>query len=123
MELARRLHPGQRNTLDALCRRYDVDNSQRTLHGALLDAEILADVYLAMTREQVTLSLDAQVGEKVQIEHNTRVRSERPPLKVIRATSTEQAAHANYLELLNKSSGDSCVWTQLTQESADQEAI
>ncbi|MGB5716746.1 MAG: DNA polymerase III subunit epsilon, partial [Gammaproteobacteria bacterium] len=58
LALARRMHPGQRNSLDALCRRYEIDNSQRELHGALLDAEILADVYLAMTGGQVSLSLD-----------------------------------------------------------------
>ena len=64
LALARRLHPGQRNSLDALCRRYDIDNSQRELHGALLDAEILADVYLGMTGGQVSLSLDGLHGSQ-----------------------------------------------------------
>ena len=118
LALARRLHPGQRNTLDALCKRYEVDNSQRTLHGALLDAEILADVYLAMTREQVALSLDAQIADTVLLEQSVRVRSDRLPLKVVRATADERAAHMDYLELLGKISGSPCLWTQLASVSA-----
>lgn len=61
--MARQRHPGQRNSLDALCKRYNIDNSQRTLHGALLDAEILADVYLAMTRQQDSLFVPTTVAE------------------------------------------------------------
>ena len=111
LDLARRLHPGQRNSLDALCKRYDVDNSQRTLHGALLDAEILADVYLAMTREQVVLSLETEVAQtEVKAESIGELSTDRPPLRIIRATEVERAAHARYLDTLDKSSGGKCVW-------------
>ena len=111
--LARRLHPGQRNTLDALCKRYEVDNARRTLHGALLDAEILADVYLAMTGGQVSLSLveeasDTQIRE--QRSEISSIKAERAPLIVIQATAEEQAAHKRYLDLLDKSSGGHCLW-------------
>lgn len=112
--LARSKHPGQKNNLDALCRRYEVDNSQRELHGALLDAEILADVYLAMTGGQATLSLDgrsegASGGEPVlpPLDPN------RPPLPVLRASSAERAAHAARLAALDQASGGRCLWLQL----------
>lgn len=113
LELARRLHPGQRNTLDALCRRYGIDNSQRTLHGALLDAEILADVYLAMTGGQVALFLEA--GEQRSAGEAgpgtvERITGDRPALRVVRASAAELAAHERYLETLDKSSGGNCVW-------------
>lgn len=110
--MARRRYPGQRNALDALCKRHNIDNSRRTLHGALLDAEILADVYLAMTGGQVALSLDARTsqGRRTGTTSRRRVSGERPPLKVIRATDTEQTAHRRYLELLDKSSAGNCRW-------------
>ena len=113
--MARRLHPGQRNTLDALCKRYQVDNAQRTLHGALLDAEILADVYLAMTGGQVALSLESQASTAKTGARSRRdpVRAERPPLRVIRANEAEQAAHDRYLDQLENSSGGACVWLRL----------
>ena len=111
LELARRLHPGQRNSLDALCKRYDIDNSQRTLHGALLDAEILADVYLAMTREQVALSLETEIVQtEAKAENVAHLSSDRPPLRIIRATENERAAHARYLDALDNSSSGQCVW-------------
>lgn len=111
LEHARRLHPGQRNNLDALCKRYTIDNSQRELHGALLDAEILADVYLAMTGGQVTLSLEG-VRESVaaQAAAVQRLGRDRPPLRVLRPSAEEAAAHAKYLEVLAKKSGAACVW-------------
>lgn len=113
--LARQRHPGQRNSLDALCKRYNIDNTQRTLHGALLDAEILADVYLAMTRRQDSLFLQeraatAQRGEESQ---RAALPRNRPPLPVLRANAEEQVEHARYLEMLDKSSGGSCVWRRL----------
>ncbi len=116
LQLARQRHPGQRNSLDALCKRYNIDNSQRTLHGALLDAEILADVYLAMTRQQSSMferdvvgAMTARNGEA----QRTRVTRNWPPLPVIRADADEVAAHARYLDLLEKSSGGQCIWKRL----------
>ncbi len=114
--MARQRHPGQRNSLDALCKRYNIDNSQRTLHGALLDAEILADVYLAMTRQQDSLFVPATATHAMLENGQTRravLLCNRPPLPVIRADAEECAAHASYLDLLDKSSGGSCVWRGL----------
>lgn len=114
--MARQRHPGQRNSLDALCKRYNIDNSQRTLHGALLDAEILADVYLAMTRQQDSLFVPATAASATLSQGSARrvaLRQNRPPLPVIRADAGECAAHASYLDLLDKSSGGSCVWRRL----------
>ena len=113
--LARQRHPGQRNNLDALCKRYGIDNSQRTLHGALLDAEILADVYLAMTRQQDSLFVQesaATVRRKQESRRAAPPRS-RPPLPVIRASAEECAAHDQYLDMLDKKSGGTCVWRRL----------
>lgn len=110
--MARKKHPGQRNSLDALCGRYDIDNTQRTKHGALLDAEILADVYLAMTGGQKVLSLDA--GEEGDDPSgNTGIRrlpGERPALRVVRASEAELAAHAARLEAIDSASGGATVW-------------
>ncbi|MCP5195736.1 MAG: DNA polymerase III subunit epsilon [Gammaproteobacteria bacterium] len=113
--LARQRHPGQRNSLDALCKRYNVDNTQRTLHGALLDAEILADVYLAMTRQQDSLFIreNAAAGRRNQEPQKAVLPRNRPPLPVLRADAEEQLEHARYLEMLDKSSGGPCVWRQL----------
>lgn len=106
--LARELHPGQKNNLDALCRRYDINNSHRTLHGALLDAEILADVYLLMTGGQVSLNLaHEQDGADGQSGPAAIQRSGK--LKVLRATEAELAAHETRLDLVLKKGG-SCLW-------------
>ncbi|HCZ48101.1 MAG TPA: DNA polymerase III subunit epsilon, partial [Gammaproteobacteria bacterium] len=104
LALARHLHPGQRNTLDALCRRYGVDNSGRSLHGALLDAQILAEVYLAMTGGQVTLSLgdDAASPGTVEAARPTRVRADRPRLAVLAPSADELQAHAARLAAIDK---------------------
>ena len=118
LELAKDLHPGQRNNLDALCKRYDVDNSSRTLHGALLDAEILADVYLAMTGGQVSLSLDSQAetrGEQSSVIR--RVPVDREPLRVIRADTEEVRAHAARLDAIEKAGATPCVWRRLDSEA------
>jgi len=105
LELAKDLHPGQRNNLDALCKRYDVDNSSRTLHGALLDAEILADVYLAMTGGQVDLGLSMETtASPVEDDHGI-VHTERPPLFVLKANDEELAQHQARLEDIEKQSG------------------
>ncbi len=110
--MAREMYPGQRNNLDALCKRLEIDNSQRTLHGALLDAEILADVYLLMTGGQVSLSLS--VGHNLA--PNGLPGTERPveiiPTPVLRAGEDELRAHAVWLEKLNKESESGCVWTR-----------
>ena len=110
--MARRMHPGQRNSLDALCKRYEIDNSRRELHGALLDAEILADVYLALTGGQASLSLDAS-GDASDGNGGTgisRLPSDRPPLAVIRATGDELTAHEMRLDAIDKACGNSSVW-------------
>ena len=114
--LARKMHPGQKNNLDALCRRYDIDNSQRDLHGALLDAEILAETYLAMTGGQTMLSLgghgehadgltDAQGTSQPRM-----VNVESGHLKVIPASEEELASHESRLSAINDISGGACVW-------------
>ena len=116
--MARRMHPGQRNSLDALCRRYEIDNSQRELHGALLDAEILADVYLAMTGGQVSLSLDSQVDSNGQRRSTIqRVAADRQPLAVIRADDAEVQAHAARLDDIDKACDDRSVWRSLEGDS------
>jgi DNA polymerase III subunit epsilon len=113
--MARQMHPGQRNSLDALCKRYAIDNTRRDLHGALLDAEILADVYLAMTGGQVSLhlgtepDLPGQGGKRIQ--GVRRLSQDRPPLLVVRASEQELQAHAERLRAIDQASGGACVWT------------
>jgi len=100
LELARQMHPGQRNSLDALCRRYEVDNSGRDLHGALLDAEILADVYLAMTGGQTTLTLEGVSAREDKTEsQESGIRAD-VAFPVISADEAELAEHRRWLELL-----------------------
>ena len=111
--MARKKHPGQRNSLDALCGRYDVDNTRRDKHGALLDAEILADVYLAMTGGQTALSLDADAGSDSEAasSYGTRpVNREGLQLVVISANEQEIAAHESRLDAIANSAGGDAVW-------------
>ena len=109
--MARKLHPGQKNNLDALCKRYDVDNTQRELHGALLDAEILADVYLRITGGQVSMLLDAKHEQSgSQVEELQTISTDRPPLRVIHASEQEISAHEARLASINKDSKGKCVW-------------
>ena len=116
LKMARRMHPGQKNDLDSLCRRYSIDNSQRTLHGALLDAEILADVYLAMTGGQTTLFQEPGDGAhaavpQAAVRHDIqRLDANRAPLVIIRASDEELAEHARMLAEIDKKSGGNCVW-------------
>ncbi len=111
LALARKLHPGQKNNLDALCKRYHIDNGRRDLHGALLDAEILADVYLAMTGGQASLSLDSgQDAGQASRQAIRHLDAARPRLKVIQAAADEQAAHEGRLDAIDKASGGTCVW-------------
>ncbi|MGM0562712.1 MAG: DNA polymerase III subunit epsilon [Pseudomonadota bacterium] len=114
--MARKMHPGKKNTLDALCTRYDVDNSRRTYHGALLDAEILADVYLMMTGGQTSLGLNDEVaGQRDSDSTLHRISRDRPPLPVITATADELSLHREQMEALRKESGGACLWDQLDE--------
>ncbi len=114
--MARQMHPGRRNNLDALCGRYFVDNTQRDLHGALLDAEILADVYLAMTSGQTDLALggqgDISSQSAPQVEERLALPAQRPVLPVLQADADEQAAHEAMLVLIDAKSGGNCVWAR-----------
>jgi DNA polymerase-3 subunit epsilon len=108
--LAREMHPGQRNNLDALCKRYEVDNSRRELHGALLDARILADVYLAMTGGQGALALTEGVSAVLGAGQIRALVRPPAPLRVIAATEPELRAHREMLALIAKTSGGRCLW-------------
>jgi DNA polymerase III subunit epsilon len=115
LALARQMHPGQRNSLDALCKRYSVDNSHREYHGALLDARILAEVYLAMTGGQATLILSAELDTahgalKLKIPERL---GDAVPIVVIAANEEEIAAHEHALALLDRASGGKTVWRTL----------
>ena len=113
LALARSLHPGQRNSLDALCKRYSVDNTKRELHGALLDAGILVDVYLAMTGGQSALALDAGANRGASSEASITAGAIRVPgikLAVPLADAEEQRQHEAMLDLIHKSSGGKTVW-------------
>lgn len=112
--LARDLHPGQRNNLDALCKRYEVDNTTRTLHGALLDSEILADVYLAMTGAQVDLGLSLDAGPDPAALEASFAAGERPVLKVLRASAEEQKLHDARLAAIREQAGE-CLWLELEE--------
>ncbi|MCK5363777.1 MAG: DNA polymerase III subunit epsilon [Gammaproteobacteria bacterium] len=117
LALARELHPGQRNSLDALCKRYAVDNSARELHGALLDAEILAEVYLAMTGGQATLDLSAATPAASNPAQDASGEvSPRGPLRVIRASDQELDAHRERLRAIDESSDGGCIWRQLESD-------
>ncbi|MGL4735513.1 MAG: DNA polymerase III subunit epsilon [Enterovibrio sp.] len=107
--LAKKLFPGKRNNLDLLCERYGIDNSHRTLHGALLDAQILADVYLMMTGGQTSLQLSSSPQNEQQFTQKTQQYGQiAQKLKIVKATQTEQHAHEAWLEKLAK--GGHCLW-------------
>lgn len=112
LKLAKELHPGKKNNLNALCDRYQIDNSHRTLHGALLDTELLGEVYLAMTRGQDSLLGD---GGDEQEEQDAALSGDMPrlPVRVLLATEEELAQHAQQLLAIDKASKGSCLWTQL----------
>ena len=111
--LARRLHPGQRKSLDALCKRYGVDNSRRDLHGALLDADLLLEVYLAMTGGQGALTLDETAAVTEARASARKARRPRGELLVVRATEAESVAHEKRLAALDRASGGTTVWRTL----------
>ncbi|MBM3341310.1 MAG: DNA polymerase III subunit epsilon [Betaproteobacteria bacterium] len=110
LKQARELHPGKRNSLDALCERYQIDNTGRTLHGALLDAQLLAEVYLAMTRGQDSLLIDAEPAAVAQAEEAAR---EKFDIIVLRASDEEIAAHEAQLADIDKASGGKCLWKNI----------
>ncbi|MCF1427988.1 MAG: DNA polymerase III subunit epsilon [Shewanella sp.] len=108
LELAKHLHPGQKNNLDALCKRYHIDNSRRELHGALLDAEILADVYLAMTGGQTKFNLSLGEQDSEEAGGIIRLPEGRNSLKVVAASADELGMHEQRLDLVAKSG--KCLW-------------
>jgi len=116
LQLARELHPGQRVSLDALCKRYEVDNSNRTLHGALLDSELLAEVYLLMTGGQVAMALD--LAPQYSASSNSKQHAIDPELICVhRASAEEQAAHQVRLQQIDEAAGDrGCLWLKLQTE-------
>ena len=120
LAMARDLHPGKKNSLDALCVRYEVDNSARTMHGALMDAELLADVYLAMTRGQDSLAIGLETaggGVRGTSGSMDAGAFERPPnLKILRANAEEIRLHVAQVARIDKASGGKAVWSGLADE-------
>ena len=122
LAMARERYPGQRNSLDALCKRLGVDNSRRDLHGGLIDAQLLADVYLAMTSGQVALDLAFE-----QPQESTQATAAAPLVlrgrpRVLRASAEESALHEQRLDALDKSAGGASVWRRLEAAEAPAEA-
>lgn len=113
LAMARELHPGKKNSLDALCERYTVDNARRTLHGALLDAQLLADVWLAMTRGQETLDIGLASAPSMPLPAHEA--PSQALLHVIRPTDDELALHAALCERIERDSKGKCVWLHLGQ--------
>lgn len=109
LKMAKELYPGKRNSLDALCERYEVDNSRRALHGALLDAELLAEVYLAMTRGQESLLMELEIPSELDFANSLRDLQ----LVVLHASAEEMQAHAQQLEMIEKESKGKCLWMRL----------
>jgi DNA polymerase-3 subunit epsilon len=120
LALARQMHPGQRNNLDALCKRYSIDNSHREMHGALLDARILADVYLAMTGGQVGLALGVELAAPALAAGQVRALV-RPavPLVVVSASADELKLHDAMLAIIGKASKGKCLWQALEPPAAE----
>ena len=111
---ARKMFPGQRNDLDSLCRRFEINNSHRELHGALLDAEILADVYLAMTGGQSSLVLEAASDNNASADSSApKINYATLDLPLVQATSKEKQSHAEWLKRLDDKVDDQCVWSRL----------
>ena len=119
LAMAREKFPGQKASLDALCSRLDVDRSKRVLHGALIDCELLAEVYLAMTREQFDLVGAEETAAAAQsADTGIAVQTAGGDLKILRADAEETAAHLEYLAELDKASGGQCLWTAEKTEQA-----
>lgn len=110
LKMAKELHPGKRNSLDALCDRYEIDNSQRTLHGALLDTELLADVFLAMTRGQNSLMIEPDDAAPRHNLGSNGLQRQRKALLIKRASEQELTEHQRLLIGIDKESKGACVW-------------
>ncbi len=120
LQMARQMYPGKRNSLDALCDRLGIDNSKRTLHGALLDAEILGDVYLSMTGGQTSLFDDNEpeiIVSAVQTQGKSAVGFTQD-LLLLQPSEEERQAHSEYLKLINKKSKDNCLWDKLSRSES-----
>lgn len=115
LKLAKELHPGRRNSLDVLCERYAIDNSKRTLHGALLDAELLAEVYLAMTRGQESLLME--LDQPRPAVPSGALGANRGALRVVQASAAELAEHERVLREIAAASNDKCIWASLAAHS------
>ena len=113
LRMARELHPGKRNGLDALCERYQIDNSARTLHGALLDARLLAEVYLAMTRGQESLVMEVEAPATAASVAAAEIATGKLNLIVVSATADELKAHEQQLEAIDKASKGATLWRKL----------
>lgn len=113
LKIAKELHPGKRNNLDALCERYQIDNSKRTLHGALLDAELLADVYLAMTRGQESLLMES---DDALTNADTKINLHNLNLVMLAASPEEMDLHWQQLEKIERESNGKCLWKQLASQ-------
>lgn len=117
LTLARRLHPGQKNNLDALCKRYEIDNSQRSVHGALLDAQLLAEVYLNMTGGQTSLLGAGHHAQTTASATTIKMPTDRPPLAIILPTEEELHAHTQRLIAIDKASKGQCLWKMLSEST------
>jgi len=112
LKLAREMHPGKKNSLDALCSRYEIDNAHRSLHGALLDTELLAEVYFAMTRGQKSL-LGEDDAPKTRQPAVLSTDAARPKLRVLQPSAEELAEHTQQLAGIDKASKGNCLWLQI----------
>lgn len=112
LKVAREMHPGKKNSLNALCGRYEIDNAHRTLHGALLDTELLAEVYFAMTRGQKSL-LGEDDAPQTRQPAVLSTDASRPKLRVLQASADELVEHAQQLAAIDKASKGDCLWLQL----------
>jgi len=119
LKLAKGRHPGKRNSLDALCDRYQIGNAQRTLHGALLDAELLAEVYLAMTRGQDSLGIELEQPVAARDESLEQGGFERPALRILEPSPAELAAHEHTLDRIEQQTGGVCVWRRVGALAGD----
>ncbi|WP_150539284.1 DNA polymerase III subunit epsilon [Actinobacillus vicugnae] len=124
LAVARKMYPGKRNNLDALCDRLGIDNSKRVLHGALLDAEILADVFLMMTGGQLALLAEEEATtaheDTAELELTSFTSFETSGLIVLQLSEEEQVAHEEYLKLIDKKSKGNCIWLKPTEPVSDQ---
>lgn len=117
LAMAREQFPGKRNSLDALCDRFEIDRSDRTLHGALIDCELLAEVYLSMTRGQESLAMEIELGEDTDQTTAGALTFERKPIRIIYPNEEERQNHQQYLDALDKTVRGQCVWRQLSARS------